>query len=42
VLQPLAFSIGYELVYAPAIDNRIGETHASGGHRVTAGLSISY
>jgi hypothetical protein len=38
----LTFSLGYELVYAPVIENEIGDTHASGGHRLTTALSYSY
>jgi Caspase domain len=34
--------LGYQLEYAPIIDNLIGDTHASGGHRATAALSFSY
>ena len=41
-LTGLSAAFGYELVYAPAIANRIGDTHASGGHRLTLGLSYSY
>lgn len=38
----LGMSLGYELDYARAIANDIGDTHASGGHRVTLGISYSY
>lgn len=38
----ITYSLGYELVYAPVIDNEIGNTHASGGHRLTTALSFSY
>ncbi len=38
----ITFSLGYELVYAPVIENEIGETRASGGHRLTTALSYSY
>jgi hypothetical protein len=34
--------LGYELDYAPIIDNLTGDTHASGGHRVTALASYTY
>lgn len=38
----LVISTGYQLDYAPAIDNDIGDTHAVGGHRFTlaAGWSL--
>ena len=35
-------SLGYELEYARVIDNLIGDTHASGGHRATLAFSFSY
>lgn len=38
----LAASLGYELSYAPVIDNNFDETHASGGHRLSLGLAYSY
>jgi hypothetical protein len=38
----LGFSLGYQLEYAPIIDNLIGDTHAAGGHRATAALSYSF
>jgi hypothetical protein len=38
----IGFSLGYQFDYAPAIDNLIGDTHASGGHRLTAGVSYAY
>ena len=41
-LMPLSATIGYELMYAPAITNEIGDTHASGGHRFTLGLAYNY
>ncbi|TMQ04933.1 MAG: caspase family protein [Deltaproteobacteria bacterium] len=38
----MGFSLGYEFDYAPVIDNLTGDTHASGGHRLTAGVSYAY
>jgi hypothetical protein len=35
-------SVGYELDYARAIDNLTGDTHGSGGQRVTLGLSFTH
>jgi uncharacterized caspase-like protein len=41
-LKGLGIAIGYQFDYARIIDNLIGDTHASGGHRATLGLSFSY
>lgn len=38
----IGFSLGYEFDYAPVIDNLAGDTHASGGHRLSAGVSYAY
>ncbi len=38
----LGFSLGYQFDYAPVIQNLTGDTHASGGHRLSAGLSYAY
>lgn len=38
----IGIAFGYQLEYAPIIDNLIGDTHASGGHRATAAVSFSY
>ncbi|HET7504577.1 MAG TPA: caspase family protein [Kofleriaceae bacterium] len=38
----IGFSLGYEFDYAPVIENLAGDTHASGGHRVSAGVSYAY
>jgi hypothetical protein len=38
----VGFTVGYELDYAPVIDNLAGDTHASGGHRLSAGVSYAY
>jgi hypothetical protein len=38
----LGFSLGYAFDYAPVIGNLTGDTHASGGHRLTVGLSYAY
>jgi len=38
----IGFSLGYQFDYAPVIDNLTGDTHASGGHRLSAGLSYAY
>jgi hypothetical protein len=35
-------SLGYQFDYAPVIDNLTGDTHASGGHRLSIGLSYAY
>ncbi len=35
-------SLGYQLDYASGIHNLIGDTHASGGHRLTVGVSFAY
>jgi hypothetical protein len=42
VLMPVSLTLGYELVYAPAISNNTGDTHASGGHRFTLGLGYDF
>ena len=38
----LGGSLGYQLDYAPVIHNLTGDTHASGGHRLTVGVSYAY
>jgi hypothetical protein len=38
----VGFSLGYELDYAPVIDNLTGDTHASGGHRISGGVSYAF
>ena len=38
----IGFSLGYELDYAPVMHNLVGDTHASGGHRISTGISYSY
>jgi hypothetical protein len=38
----VGFSLGYEFDYAPVINNLTGDTHASGGHRLSAGVSYAY
>jgi hypothetical protein len=38
----IGFSLGYQFDYAPVIDNLTGDTHASGGHRLSAGISYTY
>jgi hypothetical protein len=38
----VGLSLGYQLEYAPIIDNLIGDTHASGGHRAAIAVSFSY
>jgi hypothetical protein len=38
----LGFSLGYAYAYAPVIKDLIGDTHATGGSRVTAGVSYSF
>lgn len=40
--MPLSATLGYELGYAPTIDNEIGDTHGSGGHRFLFGLAWNY
>jgi len=41
-LMPTSLTIGYDFVYAPAITNNLGDTHASGGHRLSVGLGYSF
>ena len=41
-LHGVGMSFGYAYVYAPIIDDLIGNTHASGGHRVSFSLSYSF
>jgi hypothetical protein len=41
-LRRFGFSLGYEFDYAPAIQNLAGDTHASGGHRLSTGVSYAY
>ncbi|HUS28029.1 MAG TPA: caspase family protein [Kofleriaceae bacterium] len=36
------FSLGYQYAYARVVDNLIGDTHASGGGRLTLGVSLSH
>jgi hypothetical protein len=38
----VGFALGYAYDYAPVIDNLTGDTHASGGHRLTASVSYTY
>jgi uncharacterized caspase-like protein len=38
----LGFTLGYEFDHAPVIDNLTGDTHASGGHRLSTGVSYAY
>jgi hypothetical protein len=42
VFEGLTLSLGFEMSYAPVIDNEVGDTHASGGGRVIGGISYSY
>ena len=35
-------SLGYQLDYAPVIDDRIGHTHAAGGSRLAISLTYGY
>ncbi len=39
---PVAATLGYELTWARALHNELGEHHASGGHSITLSLSYSY
>ncbi|MEO8703987.1 MAG: hypothetical protein ABI867_28310, partial [Kofleriaceae bacterium] len=41
-LSRIGITLGYEMLYAPVIDNLTGETHASGGSRTTLGMTFSY
>ena len=41
-LMPTSMTVGYELVYAPAISNNTGDTHASGGHRLSVGIGYDF
>lgn len=38
----LGVALGYQLDYAPVIKNLIGDTHASGGNRITLGFAYSF
>lgn len=38
----VGFSLGYQFDYAPVIDNLAGDTHASGGHRLSGAVSYAY
>ena len=38
----IGFTLGYEFDHAPVIDNLTGDTHASGGHRLSTGVSYAY
>lgn len=42
IRRPISMTVGYELVYATAITNNTGETHASGGHRMTLGFGYDF
>ncbi|MBA3539007.1 MAG: caspase family protein [Deltaproteobacteria bacterium] len=41
-LGGLGFALGYQLDFAPIVDNLVGDTHASGGHRVVLGASYGF
>jgi len=41
-LMPTSLTLGYELVYAPAISNNLDQTHAGGGHRLALGLGYDF
>lgn len=41
-IEGLGFSAGWRYDYTPAVENLTGDTHASGGHRVTYGVSYSF
>jgi hypothetical protein len=41
-LRHVGFTLGYQFDSAPVIDNLAGDTHASGGHRLTTGVSYAY
>jgi hypothetical protein len=38
----VGFSLGYQFDYAPVIDNLTGDTHASGGHRLSVAVSYAH
>jgi uncharacterized caspase-like protein len=42
ITHGLGLSVGYQLDYAPAIDNLTGDTHAIGGHRLSGIWSYAY
>ncbi|HTR54872.1 MAG TPA: caspase family protein [Kofleriaceae bacterium] len=42
LLPGAGMSLGYEYDYAPVIKNLLGDTHASGGHRLTLGLTYEF
>lgn len=41
-LPALGVTMGYQFDYARAVDNLAGDTHGSGGHRFSLGLSYTY
>jgi hypothetical protein len=42
IIDGAGLQLGYQYDYARVIDNLVGDTHGSGGHRVVAGLSYSF
>ena len=38
----MGIALGYQYEYARVIDNLIGDTHASGGHRAAIAVSFGY
>jgi hypothetical protein len=42
VTRAFGLAVGYQLDYAPVIENLAGDTHASGGHRLSASASYTY
>jgi hypothetical protein len=41
-LGPTSMTIGYQLDYAPTFTNNTGDTHASGGHRLSVGFGFAF
>ncbi len=42
ITRRIGLAFGYQLDYAPVIENLAGDTHASGGHRLSASASYTY
>ena len=42
LIPGLGIALGYEFDYAPVIENLTGDTHASGGHRLSMSVSYSF
>ena len=42
LVEGLGATAGYQYDYSHAIDNLTGDTHGSGGHRFTFGMSYAF